>query len=43
MSTNRLYDSLLSLPLFLGMTRYDLLKLLVKPVLTFKNWKRVKL
>lgn len=23
MSTNRLYDSLLSLPLFLGMTRYD--------------------
>lgn len=43
MSTNRLYDSLLSLPLFLGMTRYDFQNVAVKPVLTFKNWKRVKL
>ena len=43
MSTNRLYDSLLSLPLFLGMTCYDFQNVAGKTRLTFKNWKRVKL
>lgn len=42
MSTDRLYDSLLSLPLFLGMTRYDFQNVAGKTRFDFQNWKRVK-
>ena len=43
MSTNRLYDSLLSLPLFLGTTSNDFQNVARKTRFDFQNWKRVKL